>query len=225
MSNLERISKVSRKTGELTICMSSTDGESDRETIIKSRAAPHPDLIDAFKNLEPHMREILELPSSVWRDAVTITGVSFSHSEDTGVEGAVITFQAELPETSTSPFCSNTPHLPFDQYSEGGNAMVMPPEAVDDLEHLRREAKRFLEGKRLQGDLFAPDGKAAAAGEGREPTPIGELTDKVVEVVDAVIQEELAKPEKAAKPKKGERTGKSNVVFLGGTKPKEEVTH
>ena len=85
---------------------------------------------------------------------IRISAVTFSFSEDTEVEGAVLTGQVAL-DGSDAPFCFNTPHLAFEQYSEGGVAKLMPEEAVDALKELRAEAAAYmLNGKRAQGDLF-----------------------------------------------------------------------
>jgi len=206
MSNLSRISKVSRKGEELVITFASTDGETDKTTIVKSRRQPHADLVAAFSGLERHVREILDVPGSVWKDAMSISGVTWSFSEDTEVEGAVITGLVSL-ETCTSPFCFNTPHLPFKQYSEGGNAATMPYDAIEALERLRREAKLFLEGKGAQGDLFAGgavDGKSAAAGEGRSPTDA--LADAVVDAAEQILAAEA----QGAVPREGETTIRIN---------------
>jgi hypothetical protein len=83
-----------------------------------------------------------------------VTGVSWSMSEKTGVEGAVISAQAQLDEC-TSPFCFNTPFLPFDLYNEENEEQpVMPDGAQDALTALRTEVQAYIDGKRAQGDLF-----------------------------------------------------------------------
>jgi hypothetical protein len=104
----------------------------------------------------PHVRTILELPTSYKLGAIRVTGVTVSHSEDTEVEGAVITGLITL-DTADSPFSFNTPHLPFDQYAEGNVAKLMPEDAVIAIDALRTEARAFLNGKRAQADLFSVD--------------------------------------------------------------------
>lgn len=150
----ERISKVAFKDGRVVIhTADEVVGERERRSEIKLYRNPHKDFTDAFVALEVHLREILELPSNVWKDKIRITGVSFSCNEDSGVEGAVMTAQAAL-DNADAPLCFNTPHLPFEQYSEGGVAKLMPEDAVDALNALRAEAKDYLEGKSEQLDLF-----------------------------------------------------------------------
>lgn len=234
MSNLDRITKVSFKDGGVHVTTETDEGSRQKNTQIKDSRTPHPDFTAAMAGLEEYIRDILGIGSVPWKNAITVTGVSYSRSEGTGVEGAVVTFQVSLEERCYSPFCGNTPHLPFEQYTEDGNAPLMPDYAVEQVALVRNEALAYVNGKGAQGDLFA-DGKSAAAGDGREePTPIGELADEVVdEVVDEVerigkahgmsdsiinaAREDLAKEgnkiESKAKPK-GERTGKSNVVRI-----------
>ena len=148
------ISKIKVRDGQVTIVISETENEqNERETTIKSYDAPHEDFNTALEALQVHARDILQLPRD-WREGqLRISGVSFSMSEDTGVMGAVMTGQVAL-DTSDAPFNFNTPHLPFEQYSETGNAPLMPEEAQIALEKMQQEAEAFVEGKRAQGDLF-----------------------------------------------------------------------
>jgi hypothetical protein len=169
-----RIAKIKQADGRLMI--RSIEGEGSRnekDTIVKSAEDPHADLIEAFRALEQHAREILEWPAGYAKGRVRITGASFSLSESTGVEGAVMTGQVALDETD-APFVFNTPHLPFEQYSETGASKLMPDGARDALEKLRAEAELFMRGKRAQGDFFfssgaeKPTGKMAAAEQGAD---------------------------------------------------------
>lgn len=162
----ERVSKVSLKDGVVTANTTSHDENSERESSVRSALAPHADFYAALEALVPHVRRILGLPDNVWLGQIKVTGVSFSHSEKTDVEGAVIICQAVVPGAD-SPFCFNTPHLPFDHYSETGDGKIMPHDAIEDIEELRRETSKLLAGKSAQGDLFETDGKSAAAGDGR----------------------------------------------------------
>lgn len=160
-----RITKVKYKKGHVEIHLEDHAQTVDKETVVKSTEKPHPDFELAFSALVGFVYDILELDRGCWGPMI-VTGVSFSQAEDSGVEGAVLTFQVELDE-SNSPFCGNTPHLPFDQYSETGTSPVMPEDCVAQLEKVRKEAFSYMEGKKAQGELLlanAPDGKAAAAG-------------------------------------------------------------
>ncbi|MEI6730418.1 MAG: hypothetical protein WCL30_04095 [Pseudomonadota bacterium] len=145
-----RISKVSFKDGKIKIC--TKDGSDDfnnKETILQSTEAPNLDFTNAMSELVEVARAILEFPADYAKDKIKITGVSFSFSETTEVQGAVITGTIAL-ETSNSPFCFNTPHLPYEQYSESGESPTMPCWAVTLLNKLETEAEEFLNGKRGQ---------------------------------------------------------------------------
>lgn len=124
----------------------------EKATIYKCTENPHPDFIQAFSRMVAHVREILEIPETVWPGVMTVSGVSFSQSDE-GVEGAVITGFVALT-TANAPFNFNTPHLPFDQYSETGESPLMPDWAQKDLELLREEAEAYMNGtKRAQQEL------------------------------------------------------------------------
>jgi hypothetical protein len=147
-----RITKVKVKNGAVEIHLLELDGKTEKESTLKSAETPSADLDVAMAELVPVVYDILALPRSWRTGAMRITGVSFSFSEETEVEGAVITGRVDL-ETSQAPFNFNTPHLPFDQYSAGGQAPIMPASAIDKLEKVRTEAKLYIDGKRAQMEL------------------------------------------------------------------------
>ncbi len=156
MSNIRvlRIAKAKRKDGQLQVELEDTDSDTERRTSLKSLGGCHVDLDAAFDALARYVREILEWPSNLYSNHMTVTGVSWSVSEKTDVEGAVISAQASL-EDCNSPFCFNTPFLPFELYNEENESQpVMPDGAQDALRELRAEVLAYIEGKRAQGDLF-----------------------------------------------------------------------
>jgi hypothetical protein len=156
MSNIAtlRIAKAKRKDGQLQVELEQTNSDTERKISLKSLGGCHPDLDAAFDDVAPYVREILEWPGNLYSNHMTVTGVSWSVSENTGVEGAVISAQASL-KGCNSPFCFNTPFLPFDLYNEENeNQPVMPDGAQDALAALRAEVQAYIDGKRAQGDLF-----------------------------------------------------------------------
>lgn len=175
MSNIQtmRIAKAKRKHGQLQIELEETDSDTERKVQLKSLGGCHPDLDDAFNAIASHVREILEWPNTLYGNCMTVTGVSWSVSEKTEVEGAVISAQAAL-DGCNSPFCFNTPFLPFDlDNEENQDQPVMPDGAQDALAALREEVRAYINGKRAQGDM------------------LGDLTQKTAEVVHAIIKPHL----------------------------------
>jgi len=152
-----RITKAKIKDGQLHVELEGMENDTERKITLRSMEGFHADLSDAFDALCRHVREILEWPGNLYLDTMKVTGVSWSMSEGTGVEGAVISGQAGL-DTCTSPFCFNTPHLPFEQYNPDGNGPLMPDGAQVALDELRREVQAYIDGKRAQLELF---GRAA----------------------------------------------------------------
>lgn len=183
-----RIRKVRYKDGRVEIKQieeeSAGDTENCKEIIFKCAEAPSQDFVDALKRLAPHVRRILELPDGWCDGRVEITGVTYSKTKE-GIDGAVITGYVKL-DTASAPFPFNTPHLSFQPTSEKTNQPLMADEAQADLEVLRAEVQGYWDGKREHADLF--DGKAAAAGEGREEPP---AADQTASLVDAIIDEGL----------------------------------
>lgn len=201
MNTHDRISKVGFKEGYLEVRVSHEDARQKKDTTIVCKDEPHSDLRAAFNALEEFVREVLLWPSNLYTGAVEVKSVSWSLSEGTDVEGAVISGAVKL-EDDPSGFNWNTPHRPFDQYSEGGNAVLWSDDAQAAFRDVRKEVDAFIKGtKRRQGDLFSqPDGKSAAAGEYHDgdlrdaASRIGELTDAVVKVVDEQFIQPYLRP-------------------------------
>jgi hypothetical protein len=151
----KRFTKISMKDSGVLFKLEEEINDRDtKEIAFRSVETPHPDFEEAMQNLVRGVRKILLWPEDYGLNAIRVTGVSLSMSESTGVQGAVITGTVSL-ETTNSPFCFNTPHLPFDEYSEGAEQPVMPPFVVDMIERLQAEAFAYMEdGKRAQGNLF-----------------------------------------------------------------------
>ena len=149
------ITKVKfQKEGGVEIHFDEVVGKTTKEVKFKCSELQSPDFDVAMSALVRDAYKILELPADYAPQRMKITGVSFSTSEETGVEGAVITGQVEL-HTSNSPFCFNTPYLPFEQHTDDGTAPLMPEEAQRNLEVLKDEALKYVEqGKRAQLDLL-----------------------------------------------------------------------
>jgi len=153
----KRIAKIKQSSKDKSITIIESEGSEftdSTETKYVRYADPHPDFIKAFEALVPHVRTILKWPISYALGDIRVTGVTISESEETYVEGAVITGLVTL-DTTDSPFSFNTPHLPFDQYAEGNVAKTMPEDAIEAIRALQNEAREYLKGKRAQGDLFA----------------------------------------------------------------------
>lgn len=149
-----RIAKIKFVDGDLDIHLEASDDDTERKTVIRSRAyTVHPDLSDALQALEPHMRAILCLPADWCSNAFGIRSISFSQSEKTGVEGAVVSCSVDLT-TCNSPFFFNTPYLPIKRHTDEGVTLELSQEAIDALEKLKTEAHAYLDGKRAQRDLF-----------------------------------------------------------------------
>jgi hypothetical protein len=153
------IHKIKIKPGTVEIHTASSYGKQDTETIMKSYEAPHADLTNAFADLTKVVYDVLQLPRDWMTGRITVTGVTFSESSS-GVVGAVLTGQISL-DTADAPFCFNTPHLPFKQYSPTGKAKIMGERNAERITKVREEAASFFAGKRAQTDLFEKKGATA----------------------------------------------------------------
>jgi len=148
------ITKVKIKEEGVEIRYAEKIGDkTEKEVIFKCTELQHPDFDLAISALVRDVYDILDLPLDWAPQRMKITGVSFSESEKTNVEGAVISGLVEL-DTCYSPFCFNTPHLPFAQYSPTGESPIMPDKAIRNLVMVKEQAEKYLEGRRAQLELI-----------------------------------------------------------------------
>jgi hypothetical protein len=126
--------------------------------------APARELTDALNAMRRHVADICELPAK-YGDSLEIRGASYSYGGDDRVMGATITALKKLT-TANAPLVINTPHLPEHPYSKGGEEMALPlpPAAAEALHELARQALRYVEGHRVQRDLFAKPADVDADG-------------------------------------------------------------
>ena len=169
----QRIRKVKLDGARVEITSIETWGVSnEREWTLRCSEPPDPQFPIAMQAMVPAIKDMLELPKD-WADGnFKVLSVTFSWSESTEIKGASICCRADL-DCATSPLIFNTPHLPYDQYAEGGEQPVMPEALVDLLEKFEAYARGYLAGTRAQEDLFDTgskpiSGKDAAAGERAE---------------------------------------------------------
>lgn len=148
------VKKIKLVSGEPVLIWTESEiGPNDTvSSCFKSKEDPHYSFTDAMYSLAPFVRLILEVPFD-WAEELIVTSVIFSRHTKSGVKGAVMAGQAKL-ETAGAPFTFSTPHLPFDQYKEDGEAKLMPVEVQIALNFLESQAVDFLNGKRAQGELF-----------------------------------------------------------------------
>jgi hypothetical protein len=133
--------------GRVTVTFREKKKLDEREVTFRTHEMPRPDLVAALQELHKGVRELLELPPNRCGNGVRVTGVTWSLSENTGVRGAVLIAQADI-EASDAPFNIVTPHLPCEQYSEGGQSPLMPDGIQAMLDTLEIEAMAFVDGKK-----------------------------------------------------------------------------
>lgn len=146
--------KVKHKDGATTIRYGI--GPENVNTL-ESYEAPLPDLNEALQALAEDVADICDLRDGAAND-ITVLGVTITDSEDT--QRAVISAKRKLGNGAT--LCLNTPCIPFD--SERGPQLSGA--TVGRIDALCREAVRFVNGERAQGELPLDD---ASAGDINKP--------------------------------------------------------
>lgn len=144
--------KIDRKSGRIEIVSIEKWGDdNERSWTLRCYEEPRPELPEAMAALEPHVRGLLGLPEDWARGAIGVAKVSWSWSEKTDIKGASVSCHVHL-DAADSPLILNTPHLPYEPYSDGGKCL--PEDMVEALEELERCVAEYLDGARSQGELF-----------------------------------------------------------------------
>lgn len=110
-----------------------------------------PSFYIAFQALFLDVIEMCEIPRS---SNISIKGISFSFSGEKEVMGCVLTAQKTLLN-SDSPLNLNTPHKISEFYGEtGSKKQLLSDDCKKRLNDIIYEAIRFVNGERLQKDMF-----------------------------------------------------------------------
>lgn len=122
--------------------------DSNIDSVLKSKEAPHPDFLAALQALKPDVVKLLELPASYGK-AITVTGIRLTHVK--GKRGVVISCQRKI-EGCNSPFNLHTPHM-TEASDEDANSTWLSDELLALLDTVEARAKEYIEGVRAQAEL------------------------------------------------------------------------
>jgi hypothetical protein len=132
----------------------SKNGDVD-EHKMTTKQKPETSFTEALAAFEPLVLKWLKLDKA-WTDGFTVTGVSFSESKAKGgrTRMGIIVVCRYTPDGSPAPMFINTPLLKESLDDAEVNKEGFIPASWDDqIEELRKQAIRFLQGKRFQKDL------------------------------------------------------------------------
>lgn len=144
------VNKISydRKKGIVKVIYDELDRESDtKEVTFTAYDKPLEGFVSALDALTQDVLTICQF-SEDYGISMQIRSVSLSRTN--GILGAVITCFKEL-DTSYAPLVINTPHLPYQPYSDGDdNAPVLPSGCKERIEKLISEAEKYINGDRAE---------------------------------------------------------------------------
>jgi hypothetical protein len=121
-----------------------------------SRQAPETNFVESLTAFVPLVARACKMPVA-WEEGLSVTGLSFSEqkAKGGGTRMGVIVVCRYTPEDAfTSPIFLNTPLLrePIED-AEVGKAGFIPADWDDAIEEVKKQAIRFLQGKRFQAEL------------------------------------------------------------------------
>ena len=151
----------------------SLDGREDDLTGMFSDEAA-PEFYKAMENLSETASGICELPDNM-KGRLTVYGVTFHYNKD-GNMSAMLHCKLIAP-TSKQEIKLDTPmrKCPLDDFVEDMTGQYLTDTAVKNLWNLEAEARKYLEGRRAQMNLFE-----AGAG---EQQPVQEIQSPVAEII------------------------------------------
>lgn len=122
---------------------------------LTSSQAPEKKFVEAMEGFTDFVAEILELSPEYVREGFKVTGVSMNEEEGDGRAGCVITSQKKLA-AANAPLVINTPHLrePMEGDANEGGAGFFIAGMEEAIAELHTCARRYVDGERLQRDLF-----------------------------------------------------------------------
>lgn len=185
-----RFTKIKNSRLNITLEWETKAGDVD---VIKhsmtSYSRPEPEFTEALQAFVGPVMNLLELPSGFDED-LEIIGLSINYEggwEDDELprRGLVVTCLKKL-DRAYAPLVLNTPHLRefMEGDPDGDDNHYLPPEFLSRLHEIQMRARRFIDGKREQGDLFdqaweeAPEsettGPKAGEGAAADAAPAGD---------------------------------------------------
>ena len=109
--------KIDKKTNMPEIIYHVSNLEYSKEVKFTGAEEPRQEFIDAFRNMDRHLIAVLPFLKGL-EDAITITGLSITYDDDSGLMGMVITAQLQI-EGLNAPMNINTPFITFLNYELG----------------------------------------------------------------------------------------------------------
>jgi hypothetical protein len=128
-------------------------GQGSAQKSLVSPEPAAPEFYQAFKDLKPHLLDLVELDLD--KKLVTVTGVSISFQGADDVPAAVITGQMAF-KNSNGVLPLNSPVKTFDPLKgdKRNPKSVLTEECVEALRAVLDAATGYLKGKRGQTDMF-----------------------------------------------------------------------
>lgn len=121
---------------------------------IKCAEYPRPELIEAVKELSPHITEILELPDYC-EDRLIAKKLTYTYNEKTAETSVTITAKFYIPNAGT--FIEAKAPTRVINYGTPTSEIPFTPECSEIIERLTTEIFRYIDGDRAQDKLNFDD--------------------------------------------------------------------
>lgn len=150
-----RFTKI--KVNEKAVTLAWTTKKGDGESITSELSSPQrpmealPAALSAFR---PFVLGLLGLPTE-WLNEMVITTLSLNEDEDNR-RGLIVTAIRKIPQASGRPVVFNTPHMRERLEGDTGTTGFLDPVETDLIAEAEKAATAYVQGERVQAELFPP---------------------------------------------------------------------
>lgn len=121
---------------------------------LKCSECPRPELIEAVKELSPHITEILELPDDC-KDRLIAKKLAYTYDEKTAETSVTVTAKFYIPDAGA--FAEVKIPARVINHGTPTNEIPFTPECSETIERLTMEIFQYIDGDRAQDKLNFDD--------------------------------------------------------------------
>lgn len=122
------------------------------ETVVIGEGKPRPELEKALDKLIPAVGIVCEFPKS-YNNGISVSGVNFAYKKE---QERVVVIAHKKLKKSNAPFNVSTPPMLVGEDEEKN---YFPPQFNKVLEEVKKEAEKYINGKRAQQEMQFEDDK------------------------------------------------------------------
>jgi hypothetical protein len=194
-----RFAKISITKKGVHLTRETKDAAGAVESVdLESPERPLPEFVDALQAFKAFVIDLM--PFALTEEQTTVTTLNLSEDKN-GLRGLIVTAIVPVPKAYDKPVVINSPLVREGGEDPSPDACILTDEMLELVGLVESEAARYVNGERIQGELFAKKDREA------EPT-----SENVKDFDERAAHAEVSS---TRKPRRG-KNGKKNAA-TGGT--------